>query len=452
MESLGTTAIIGLAALGVAQALLVALNVYEHRRRVLARLESLGNHRPVGRALVVVPCKGRENGLLRNLLAILSQDHTDYEVTFVVEDAADPACVVIEHAMESSATPARLVVAGKTIASSQKVHNLLAATKNIAPSIDFVVFADSDGRPQTHWLRMAVSRLVSTSSEGHHIAAKTGYRWFIPKRPTMANHLLAAMNLNVLALFGRRHQPMLWGGSWSMTTADFQLAGVRSVWRNALSDDHVAAQAIAAAGLDVSFEPACVVTSSIDCTFGEMFSFVRRQYLITRLCATRWWFAALAASTLCVFTWSTLLVLCFDSFFEMRPWPLVSAALLATLIAANIYRGWALRSLSKFYAPGPQRAMRGVCRWAIWGAPLVDCLQWLAIFSSAFGRDVLWRDVRYTLNADGSVRRVGPASLRAPAHQNDAQPEPWWAGAPACSANTVELVPPHAPAESVVPF
>ena len=244
-----------LAATALVQGLLVAINVYEHRRRALVRQKKVPNYAPSGRVLVVSPCKGDDPELEPNLRAVLTQDYPDYEVAFVVEDAADPACAAIRRAMAVCPdTPARLVVAGRAEACGQKVHNLREATAELGDDIRHLAFFDSDGRPKPFWLRTAIYKHYLP-----RIGATTGYRWLVPQRPSIANHLAAAINCNVMAMLARDSHQLVWGGSWAIRRETFERLGIREAWQNTLSDDLVASRALDRAGLEVRFDPACVL-------------------------------------------------------------------------------------------------------------------------------------------------------------------------------------------------
>ena len=201
-----------LAGAAIVQALLVAINVYEHRRRALVRLKKISYYAPSGRVLVLSPCKGHDANLEENLRALLTQDYPDYEVAFIVEDAADPACPVIRRAMTACPqTPARLMVAGQAERCGQKVHNLRVATAGLSPEIRHLAFFDSDSRPKSYWVRAAIYKHYLPQ-----IGATTGYRWLIPQKPTLPNHLVSAINCNVMAVLGRDSHHMVWGGSWAI--------------------------------------------------------------------------------------------------------------------------------------------------------------------------------------------------------------------------------------------
>src|SRR5271165_3059979 len=157
MDSLWLIGYLFLVGVAIVQAVLVAINVYEHRRRALVRLKKISSYAPSGRVLVLAPCKGHDADLEENLRALLSQDYPDYEVAFIVEDGRDPACPVIRRAMSACPqTPARLLVAGRAEECGQKIHNLRIATAEIAAEIRHLAFFDSDSRPKPYFVRAAI--------------------------------------------------------------------------------------------------------------------------------------------------------------------------------------------------------------------------------------------------------------------------------------------------------
>ena len=71
MDSLWLIGYVFLAGAAIVQALLVAINVYEHRRRALVRLKKISYYAPSGRVLVLSPCKGHDADLEENLRALV---------------------------------------------------------------------------------------------------------------------------------------------------------------------------------------------------------------------------------------------------------------------------------------------------------------------------------------------------------------------------------------------
>ncbi|MEE8450799.1 MAG: glycosyltransferase, partial [Thermoguttaceae bacterium] len=238
MESFWLVAYLVPASLAIVQALAVALQTWEHRRYVRSCMRGLQRHRPRGRVAVFAPCKGIDVDLQDNLHALLRQDHDNYEVTFIVESADDRACSMIRRVMADHPSVAtRLVVAGKATSTGQKIHNLRAATAWLSPDVRYLAFIDSDSRARPDWLRMIVARLSRRT-----FGAVTGYRWFVPKRPTFVNYLLYSINSNVMALLGRSSHYLIWGGSWGIRRDVFESIGLHDAWDGALTEDLVASR------------------------------------------------------------------------------------------------------------------------------------------------------------------------------------------------------------------
>jgi cellulose synthase/poly-beta-1,6-N-acetylglucosamine synthase-like glycosyltransferase len=124
------------AGIALVQSLLLALQTWEHRRFARSSMRNLDHHQPTGRVLLCAPCKGHDLNLEDNLRSLLEQDYDDYEVSFIVESADDPACAVIRRVMAAHPwMSSRLIVAGRATESGQKVHNLRVATGRLSPRI-----------------------------------------------------------------------------------------------------------------------------------------------------------------------------------------------------------------------------------------------------------------------------------------------------------------------------
>jgi hypothetical protein len=295
-------------------------------------------------------------------------------------------------------TPARIIVAGRAAGCGQKIHNLRAATAHLSPEIRHLAFFDSDSRPRPHFVRAAVYKHYLPQ-----IGATTGYRWLIPERRSLFNHLVCAINCNVMSVLGRNSRGMVWGGAWAIRRRTFEKLNIRAAWEGRISDDLVASKQLQAAGLEVRFDPACVLTSPVDFDAAGMFDFVLRQYRITRHYAFRWWLLALVAATVGNMAWLASLGLLAATLLTARSSAWLPAAVLGTLYSLGIYRGWAMQSLAVVYSPESLRQLRGVRRWHIWASPAVAFVQWLGLVASAFGNRVEWRAIDYRLGAGGRV-------------------------------------------------
>ena len=252
-------------------------------------------------ASVVVPCRGLDQGLRENFLALFAQDYPAYELLFVTDCADDAALVVLADVRRQmhgrgAHVKAQVVVAGEATESGQKVHNLRAALREADPSSGVFVFVDTDARPRRDWLKSLVAPLADEQT-----GATTGYRWFVPVRGGLASHLRSVWNASIASALGERgDRNFCWGGSTAIRRATFEKLNMMEEWRGALSDDFALMRALRRAGLPIKFVPNCLTASYEDCGFGELLEFTTRQLKITRVYAPHFWKAVLFGSLLFV--------------------------------------------------------------------------------------------------------------------------------------------------------
>ena len=420
MESFWLIVYLLVAAAAVIQAVLVVIQTAEHRRFARSRLEFLRRRRPVGRVALFVPCKGVDVGLEENLHALLRQDYGNYEVTFVLESAEDPAYEVIQRV--TAAHPQvdwGVRIAGQAEWSGQKVHNLLAATAQLPRDVEYLAFVDSDARPNPYWLRAMVAHL-----RRGEVGAVTGYRWFIPQRPSLANHILYSINCGYALLFGRNNPNYVWGGSWAIRRELFDRLEVRRSWEGTLSDDLVVSRLVRQAGLHVEFEPAAMVASPLDRSFGQMLGFIRRQYVIAKHYTPGGWLLALAMVSLSnLGLWSCL---------GAAVWSLATAAVplgvpvavIALLYGLGAYRGFLRQELAYRYFPEFRQVLRRPRRFDIWAAPLANLVHWCGLVASIPGRTIRWRGIVYRIGRGGRIRWARRREALPVAEPAGAEPAP----------------------------
>jgi ceramide glucosyltransferase len=410
MEAFWFTAYLILAGLALIESLLLALQTWEHRRYVRSCMRGLNLHQPTGRVALFAPCKGLDLGLEANLRALMRQDYDNYEVTFIVENTDDPAYAAVRRTMaEHPWVPARVVVAGQATDSGQKVHNLRVATQHISRRVQFLAFVDSDARPRPEWLRAMVSHLDQSKW-----GAVTGYRWFTPARPTVANALVYSMNCDVMALLTQSSHYLIWGGSWAIRREVFEALGLREAWKGTLSDDLVASRLMRQSRLPVRFEPACVVASPLDESLGRALSFIRRQYLVARLYTFDWWLFSFLSATFSNLIWFGNLAVLAWSLLSGFPPLWVPIAISAVLYSITVYRGALRQDLVKTYFPHWEKASRRIRAFDVWANPLVELAHWVGVTSAAVGRYVTWRGIRYYVAADGKVPQVVREGVKWP--------------------------------------
>lgn len=380
--------------------LLIGVQTFEHRRFARSRFDSQCRYRPVGRAAILVPCRGTDVGLEENLHRLFGQDYGDFEVHFVVEADTDPAYPVIRRVMAAHPrVESSVVFSGRATDSGQKVHNLCVLTDRVPAGISYLAFVDSDARPSGRWLRALLSRL-----DRPEVGAATGYRWFVPATASLANHLVYGINCGMAVLLGHRSPGLVWGGSWAIRHDMFQWLGIRQAWEKTLSDDLVASRVIREARLRVEFEPAAMVASPLAMSFREMIGFVRRQFQVTRFYAPGGWLAALASATLANLAVLANLTLAVWGLATGWPASWIPAGLCGVLYLMSVYCGSVRQDLPRIYFPQlDEKTLAKARRFDTLAGPLVNLAGSLQLVASAFGRQVSWRGITYRVLRAGQV-------------------------------------------------
>lgn len=383
----------------LAQSCALALQTWEHRRFCRSSIRDVVRHDPRGKVVVFAPCKGTDVDQEGNLRALMSQDYKNYEVRFVVESLADPACAAIRRVMaQCPNVPARIVCADIAVDSGQKVHNLRVATGDLPGDCEYLAFVDSDAQPRPDWLRMLVARL-----DGRPLGVATGHRWFAPKRATLPNLVVYSINCAMMALLDRTGRKLIWGGSWAIRRDLFESVGLRREWRGTLSDDFVARRVLLQAGEPIRFEPATVVASPLELGFGEMFSFLRRQYMISRFYSPRWWQFGLLAVTASALAWLVLGAAAATALMAGVPSPRAALAALGAVYLIGIFRGIMRQSLVRIYFPQDALRFRAAQWFDLFAGPVPTLVNWVAMLSSLVGDRIVWRGVAYRMLPGGRI-------------------------------------------------
>lgn len=384
------------------QGVLLGLHTWEHRRFARRRVRDL---RPIGhhkRVALLAPCKGLDLELEANLRFLLQQNYQNYEVVFVVESQDDPAVAVIQKLLSQNPSIAtRLVIAGRAHATGQKIHNLIVATSQLSADVEILAFVDSDVRPAPDWLGRLVTRLSRVNS-----GTVTGYRWFVPARPTLANHLLYSINASIAALLGSGGQYIVWGGSWAIRRSDFEVLNLRERWQGTISDDLVATQAVKSAGLPIEFEPVCMTASPMDYSLAGLGSFLRRQHMIGRIYAPWIWYQSLLLMVVSTIAVSGAVVVLLAATFRPGPWSGWSLGFLTVWYLLQVYRGWVRRGLAQAYVRNWPPHLASAAWFDVWAAPLTLFYNTLVMCSACFGSRIVWRGITYDLDRQGRLTRV----------------------------------------------
>ena len=376
--------------------LLFLLLAYRNSRYALAKYKrKRGGYRP--RTVLIVPCKGLDPAFQENITSFFNQDYENYLLWFVVADKADPAydklCrLKTQLAADSKADNVQVLVAGPGKSCSQKVHNLLYCCEKIGNDVDVLAFADSDACVLSNWL----SHLVYPLRQAKNGAA-SGYRWFIPKKNNSASLALSAVNAKIAQFLGNSPFNQAWGGSMAIGAQTFRKVGLDKIWPKALSDDLSLSYAVKKAGLKVAFVPACLVASYESTTWRKLFEFGRRQLLITRISAPKtWWFGLGAALYSVAGLWGTVALAVYTITAgqkDMLFFAAVPVLFFASQMARAILRQRTAGKLLEKDLPKMKFAIAAdVLFFWLWSLLLLGLT-----LSSAFGRTITWRRIRYKL-------------------------------------------------------
>lgn len=358
-------------------------------------------------ASVFVPCRGMDQGLRLNLLALFRQHYPAYELLFVSDRADDPALEVarqVSRELEGETVAhARFIVAGPATESGQKVHNLLAALPEVDASSEVFVFVDTDARPRADWLRALVAPLADEGT-----GAATGYRWFLPALGGLASQMRSVWNASIASALGANvRSNFCWGGSTAIRAETFERLKMRERWRGTVSDDYALTSALQAAHLPIRFVPACLTASVEDCTLPELFEFTTRQLKITRVYAPRLWAFVLVSNLLFVAVFFGGLALA-----GVRAaaglsfvWPLV---IVSVIFLLGLWKAFfRLRAVALVLEEHHARLRRGL--WAhltLW--PLTAALFLYNATAAAVSRRIVWRGIGYELKSPTETEIIGP--------------------------------------------
>jgi ceramide glucosyltransferase len=375
---------------------LFLIQVYNNYRYALNKYKRKRSwYRP--RTALIVPCKGLDSAFYENITSLFNQDYENYLLLFVVAEKSDPAydefCKLKNRLSQSSkASDVRVLVAGQGHSCSQKIHNLLYCYETITDDIEVLAFADSDVCLRSDWLSHIVYPLRKSKT-----GAASGYRWFVPKKNNPASLALSALNAKVAQLLGNTPFNQAWGGSMAIRVDVFRELALDKIWPKALSDDLSLSYAVKKARKKVAFVPACLVPSYESTSWPELFKFARRQFLITRVSNPKtWWFGLCSSLYSVLALWATAAAAIYAAatgqrnllFFAGVPILVLACQMGRAIVRQKMAGKLLLQDLPKM------RFARAADIGLFW---VWSLLLLFLIISSAFGRTVTWRGIRYKL-------------------------------------------------------
>ncbi len=373
-----------------------SVQMYRNYCYVLAKYKRKRlTYRP--RTTLIVPCKGRDLAFQKNITSFFNQDYENYLLCFVVADKTDPAydrlCRLKDQLSRSSkAMDVQILVAGRGQSCSQKIHNLLYCYERLGDDVEVLAFADSDICVRSDWLSQIVYPLRKSKN-----GAASGYRWFVPEKNNLATLALSATNAKIAQLLGSTRFNQAWGGSMAIKVDVFRRIGLDKIWPKTVSDDLSLSYAVKKAHLKMAFVPACIVASYESTTWDELFEFARRQFLITRVTAPKtWWFGLFSSFFSVLGLWAGAALAIYAALIAQKHLLLFTTVPILFFVCQMgraILRQKMIAKLLKEDVPKMKLASAAdILLFWLWSP-----LMLIFIVSSAFGRTITWRQMRYKL-------------------------------------------------------
>ena len=187
----------------------------------------------------------------------------------------------------------------------------------------------------------------------------------------------------------------------------FRRLGLDKIWTKALSDDLSLSMAVKKAGMKVAFVPACLVASHESTTWPKLFEFSRRQFLITRIYAPKtWWFGLLSSLYSVLGIWAAAGLAIYAAMIQHKNLDLFVAVPIVFFVN-QLGRAILRQRTAEILLRDERRAMRAACLADFLACWLWSLLLLFFIISSAFGRTIVWRSIRYKLLGPTNIIVVG---------------------------------------------
>ncbi|MFT5469829.1 MAG: cellulose synthase/poly-beta-1,6-N-acetylglucosamine synthase-like glycosyltransferase [Verrucomicrobiales bacterium] len=365
-------------------------------------IERASTEFPRRKVALIVAAKGVSETFEEFLGLILHQDYGEdrYRVIFVTESESDPARLAFDAYVRNPeskiAVEITCVVAGESVDEGQKVHNQLAAFKELREDDQIVAFADADIADQANWLTRLVTPLNAGQADG-----TTGYRWFLPQTRSLANLVATTLNAGIAILAGPRWKTILWGGSMALSRETFDEIEVPKLLRGSLNDDVQITHFARKAGKRLTFIRSLMAASPVDYTWSALFEFGRRQYFQVRIYSPAFWKTGFGFTTTYLIGAVASFVLALSG--DCRGWIVLGAVALMNFIR------WILRYfyLRIQFPPEIRQQLLASRILELFTATLIFVPHWLIIMSSTFIREITWAGIRYRVTGRQKVEVIG---------------------------------------------
>jgi len=349
---------------------------------------------------VVVPCKGIPKNFGDNLRGFLRFDYPEYEVIYVTESAEDAAVPEIKKILSEDGR-AKFAIAGLSTQCAQKNHNMLAALREVRPDSEVFVFADSDIKPGSHWLREIVSPL-----QNKKVSVTTGFRWLLSTKGTIGELCHAYVNIFIYTCFCTASYiggVGLWGGTMAIRRRDYDELGVEKVWSRAAVDDMSLSTLVLKNKRKAVVVADCITTTDdLLSSVGATVSWFERQIMYLKSYQrVLWVFPALPMAILVGYL---LLLLPYAAVapFIVRDGAYIDAFLKSGGGASLIFM-LGHTAVAMLYPALGKMPFFG--RFLLF-QPILRAAQMISYFKTWTTRTITWAGIRYKLDFHGDVREI----------------------------------------------
>ncbi|HIH50589.1 MAG: glycosyltransferase family 2 protein [Candidatus Micrarchaeaceae archaeon] len=216
------------------------------------------------RTLVIIPCRGRDIALTRNLKAAKSQRYRNYDVVAVVDSADDEAVAHIR------AAHMRFIVSDiQCRGCSGKVRAIVSALERFR-NYDAYVILDSDVLAGKDWLSCVVAPLAD-----RHIGISTSFPVFKPVGGFWS-HVKFTWGFVGASLMESASTRFGWGGTLAFRTDLLSKADILE-FRGSVSDDIALTRIAKRKGLGIAYVPEARPVVETDEGFAAFVEWSTRQ-------------------------------------------------------------------------------------------------------------------------------------------------------------------------------
>ncbi len=329
-------------------------------------------------ASVIVPCKGIQPGFHENMKAFLSLEYPTHELIFVVDSDQDPAYNVLLQLTQGK-PQSHIVFTNPAAGCSGKVAALLTGLE-LVTDCEVLVFADSDIKPDVHWLENMIRPLQDAS-----IGATTGYRWYFPTN--VKTLFISAWNMTSIVFMFYPSYTFAWGGSTAIKKSIFEQLNIKEKWKTAYSDDLVLTTTVKKAGYRITLQPKCIMESPPENNIRRFIHWGTRQYTWVRWYYPVFWlgsfFGFIGAQVIIAIG---LFLLAFGYY--------LPGLLLSSLILFEIIYGWLGIAILPKIMVYPKERYPSKIGYALF-TPLVFLLLAQNAFASALTQKIEWAGRTY---------------------------------------------------------